>query len=33
MADKLLDNKTEQELWQTYKKTKDAKIRDFFIKQ
>ena len=33
MADKLLENKTEEELWQAYKRTKDSKIRDFFIKQ
>lgn len=33
MADVLLDGKTEQELWNEYKKRKDPRVRDAFIKQ
>lgn len=33
MADVLLDGKSEQELWVVYKKRKDPRIRDAFVKQ
>ncbi len=33
MADTILDGKPEDELWRLYKKKKDPRIRDFFIKQ
>ena len=33
MGEKLLEEKSEQELWEEYKKTHNHKIRDFFIKQ
>ena len=33
MSDILLDGKTEEELWQDYKISKDPKIRDAFVKQ
>ena len=33
MAENLLDGKTEEELWTDYKKTRDSRIRDAFIKQ
>ena len=33
MADIMLDGKTEEDLWRSYKKNKDTKIRDFFVKQ
>jgi len=33
MADNLIEEKTEEELWKAYKKTGDPKLRDGFIKQ
>jgi RNA polymerase sigma factor for flagellar operon FliA len=33
MADIMLDGKTEEDLWRSYKRHKDTKIRDFFVKQ
>jgi RNA polymerase sigma factor FliA len=33
MSDILLDGKTEEELWQDFKVSKDPKIRDAFVKQ
>jgi RNA polymerase sigma factor for flagellar operon FliA len=33
MGKSLLEQKTEEELWADYKKTKDPAIREFFIKQ
>jgi RNA polymerase sigma factor for flagellar operon FliA len=33
MEEKLLDEKVEEELWRSYKKTRDPKIRDMFVKQ
>lgn len=33
MGDNLLKEKTEQQLWKKFKKTKDPKIRDKFVKQ
>jgi RNA polymerase sigma factor FliA len=33
MGEKLLEEKTEQQLWKKYKKTKDPKIRDKFVRQ
>ncbi len=33
MGDNLVKEKTEQQLWKKYKKTKDPKIRDKFVKQ
>ncbi|MFP4362338.1 MAG: RNA polymerase sigma factor WhiG [Spirochaetia bacterium] len=33
MSDKLLQEKSEEELWKLYKETKDPKIRDAFVKQ
>ena len=33
MSEILLDGKTEEELWQDYKVSKDPKIRDAFVKQ
>jgi RNA polymerase sigma factor for flagellar operon FliA len=33
MEDKLFEGKTEDELWILFKKNKDARIRDFFVKQ
>lgn len=33
MGEKLTGEKTEQQLWKKYKKTKDPKIRDKFVKQ
>ena len=33
MGNSLLEQKTEEELWADYKKTKDPAIREFFIKQ
>ncbi len=33
MGKKLLDQKTEEELWELYRKDKDPKIRDMFVKQ
>src|SRR6056297_2828592 len=33
MAENLLDGKTEEELWEEYKKTRDTRIRDAFIEQ
>jgi len=33
MADVLLDGKTEQELWIEYKKKKEPRVRDAFVKQ
>jgi RNA polymerase sigma factor for flagellar operon FliA len=33
MADSSLKGKSEEELWRLYKKSKDPRIRDFFIKQ
>lgn len=33
MEEKLFNGRTEEELWVLYKKTKDAAIRDFFVKQ
>lgn len=33
MGKKLLDQKTEEELWELYRKNKDPQIRDMFVKQ
>ncbi len=33
MADSTLKEKSEEELWRLYKKSKDPRIRDFFIRQ
>ncbi|UCF97664.1 MAG: RNA polymerase sigma factor WhiG [Spirochaetaceae bacterium] len=33
MAEIMLDGKTEEDLWRIYKKQRDTKIRDFFVKQ
>ncbi|MCK5006322.1 MAG: RNA polymerase sigma factor WhiG [Spirochaetales bacterium] len=33
MAEIMLEGKTEEDLWRVYKKKKDTKIRDFFVKQ
>lgn len=33
MADSTLKGKSEEELWRLYKKSKDPRIRDFFIRQ
>jgi RNA polymerase sigma factor for flagellar operon FliA len=33
MADSMLKGKSEEELWRLYKKSKDPRIRDFFIRQ
>ncbi|MDY7027890.1 MAG: RNA polymerase sigma factor WhiG [Spirochaetota bacterium] len=33
MGEKLLEEKTEEELWELYRKTQDPKIRDIFVKQ
>lgn len=33
MGQKLIEEKSEQELWESYRKKKDPKIRDHFIKQ
>ncbi|HRR02610.1 MAG TPA: sigma-70 family RNA polymerase sigma factor, partial [Treponemataceae bacterium] len=33
MGNALLEQKTEEELWSEYKKTRDPAIREFFIKQ
>jgi RNA polymerase sigma factor for flagellar operon FliA len=33
MSDKLLGEKTEQQLWKEYKRKKNPKIRDMFVKQ
>jgi RNA polymerase sigma factor for flagellar operon FliA len=33
MGEKLLEEKTEEELWELYRKTKDPKIREMFVKQ
>jgi RNA polymerase sigma factor FliA len=33
MGEKLSEEKTEQQLWKKYKKTKDPKIRDKFVRQ
>jgi RNA polymerase sigma factor for flagellar operon FliA len=33
MSEKVLGEKTEQQLWKEYKRTKDPKIRDMFVKQ
>lgn len=33
MGNKLLEERTEEELWREYKKTKDPQIRDAFVKQ
>ena len=33
MEEKLLDEKAEEEFWRNYKKTRDPKIRDMFVKQ
>ena len=33
MGEKLLEEKTEEELWELYRKTQDPKIRDMFVKQ
>ena len=33
MGNALLEQKTEEELWEDYKKKKDPAIREFFIKQ
>ncbi len=33
MADKLLEEKSEAELWMLFKKNRDPKIRDIFVKQ
>ncbi|RKX76332.1 MAG: RNA polymerase sigma factor WhiG [Spirochaetes bacterium] len=33
MGEKILEEKTEQELWEQYRKTKDSRIRDKFVKQ
>ncbi len=33
MADELLEQKTEEDLWRQYKRSRDPKIRDTFVKQ
>jgi RNA polymerase sigma factor FliA len=33
MSEKVLGEKTEQQLWKEYKRSKDPKIRDMFVKQ
>jgi RNA polymerase sigma factor for flagellar operon FliA len=33
MAEIMLDGKTEEDLWRSYKKHRDTRIRDFFVKQ
>ena len=33
MAEKLFENKTEEELWRIYRKTRDARVRDKFVRQ
>ena len=33
MGEKLLEEKTEEELWEMYRKTRDPEIRDMFVKQ
>ncbi|MFP4180313.1 MAG: RNA polymerase sigma factor WhiG [Spirochaetaceae bacterium] len=33
MGEKLLEEKTEEELWEIYHKTKDPEIRDMFVRQ
>ena len=33
MADKLFENRTEEELWLLYKKDRDPRIRDVFVRQ
>ena len=33
MADKLFENRTEEELWLLYKKNRDPRIRDVFVRQ
>jgi len=33
MGEKLLEEKTEEELWELYRKNGDSKIRDIFVKQ
>ena len=33
MAENLIEEKTEEELWKAYKKSKDPKIRDAFVRQ
>jgi RNA polymerase sigma factor for flagellar operon FliA len=33
MAEIMLDGKTEEDLWRSYKRSKDTRIRDFFVKQ
>jgi RNA polymerase sigma factor for flagellar operon FliA len=33
MGEKLLEEKTEEELWELYRKTQDPQIRDMFVKQ
>jgi RNA polymerase sigma factor FliA len=33
MGEKLLEEKTEEELWELYRKTKDPEIRDMFVRQ
>jgi len=33
MAEIMLDGKTEEDLWRAYKKKRETKIRDFFVKQ
>ena len=33
MAEIMLDGKTEEDLWRSYKRHRDTRIRDFFVKQ
>ncbi len=33
MGEKLLEEKTEEELWEMYRKTRDPEIRDMFVRQ
>jgi RNA polymerase sigma factor for flagellar operon FliA len=33
MADSLLDGRTEEELWRVYKRKREPKIRDYFVRQ
>ena len=33
MGSSILEGRTEEELWQVYKKKRDPKIRDFFVRQ
>jgi len=33
MADSLWDGKSEEDLWKLYRRTKDQKLRDFFVRQ